>query len=236
MQNGLLFVRSIGVHMITILAGCAATVILELFRRFVLKKEFPNRWYAWILFVFLGFAAFQAWDEQFTSAEGRGRLIAQMSADKGKEDAKAVGDSATIEALRQQVGSQQTTINGLVLQLGEAQSKEVQPRKIIPYSVGVVKNYDNPNLSQNQGTFILLSNKTITPVQILVSCESEIDVASGAVLGTATMMSGGWGGRVTRSLTQFGVGINSPAWTPSNPLLVTVYAKKNPGRCVFDEQ
>src|ERR1700733_5152206 len=61
------YVQAVIAHMLTILAGCAATVILELYRRFYLKRDFPDRWYIWILMCFLCFASFQAWQDQSTS-------------------------------------------------------------------------------------------------------------------------------------------------------------------------
>jgi hypothetical protein len=100
-------------------------------------------------------------------------------------------------------------------------------------SIGVIPAYNEDN-HVNQGTFALTTNKIVTPVRMLVSCEGDIDIASATIAGTNTVSSGGWGGKF--STKQYGVGINSPAWSPSTPLLVTVYASQNPGRCSFQEQ
>jgi len=78
-QNLALYIHAVISHMLTILAGCGATVILELFRRYVLRREFPNRWYFWMLTAFLCFASFQAWLDEHTSAEGRESKIQNLS-------------------------------------------------------------------------------------------------------------------------------------------------------------
>jgi hypothetical protein len=82
------------------------------------------------------------------------------------------------------------------------------------------------------------TNKTITPVRLIVTCDSEIDSASGGVMGTGAAMMGGWGGRITTSNKQYGIGILSPAWTPDNPLIVTIYSKVDVdvNQCSFQEQ
>jgi hypothetical protein len=109
------------------------------------------------------------------------------------------------------------------------------PLKLTPQFIGVLPAYNNQDHT-NQGTFMILTNKIITPIRLLVTCDEDIDLATGGVSGANAMMMGGWGGRVTRSNRQFRVGILSPAWAPTSPLLVTIYANNNPGRCSFEEQ
>jgi hypothetical protein len=113
-----------------------------------------------------------------------------------------------------------------------------EPLKITDHFLGMMPSKSNPNIqAKYNGTFLVLTNKTITPIRLLVTCESEIVQAAGEVLGTGTLMQGGWYGRVTSSNKQFGVGILSPAWTPVNPLLVTIYSNEsNVGICSFDEK
>ena len=113
-----------------------------------------------------------------------------------------------------------------------------EPLKITPHFIGLVPSQVNTNIqARYHGTFLVLTNKPITPVRLLVTCDAEILSTSGGVLGTAGGMGGGWGGRVTSSNKQFGVGILSPAWTPVNPLLVTIYTNESDaGNCSFDEK
>jgi len=120
MQHALLFVRAIGEHMVTLLAGCGATVALDLFRRYYLKKDFPDKWYAWILVGFLSFAIFQAWAEQFTSAEWRGNKLFELSERVARLDSEVTQKTTTIEGLRGQIMSQQDANSQCLLQLGKA--------------------------------------------------------------------------------------------------------------------
>ncbi|MGC1811873.1 MAG: hypothetical protein WA721_18125 [Candidatus Binataceae bacterium] len=137
-----------------------------------------------------------------------------------------------IQGLQDQVRNQQTIINGALFQLGQAGA---QPLRLTPYFLGHLPANDNSKLPTNQGSFIVLTNKTITPVQLLLTCDANIYAASGGVLGAGSMMYGGWGGRVTTSKKQFGVGILSPAWSPSNPLIVTIYSNDRINSCSFEE-
>jgi hypothetical protein len=109
------------------------------------------------------------------------------------------------------------------------------PLKLTPQYIGVLTN-QNLEGHKNQGSFLLLTHKVVTPIRLLTTCDNDIDTTAAVVMGTGTMLTGGWGGRVTRSNKQFGIGIDSPAMSPTNPLQVTVFADQNPGRCSFVEQ
>lgn len=211
--------------MITILAGCAATVVLELFRRFLLKREFPNRWYAWILVAFLVFALFQAWEEQYTSAEGRAALISDVAVQNASLERDKNGQAAQIQLLQNQVHTQQETLNEAVVQLGKANAPV--PLKITALPLR--------EIDAHSAEFILLTNQQITPVRLLVTCPAGLREASAGVLGAGLQSVGGWGGRFSGA--QFGVGILSPAWTPISPLLVTLrYDQEKLGTCYWNQQ
>lgn len=138
------------------------------------------------------------------------------------------------ETLQIQNRDQQNTISGCLTQATKLLTPE--PLKITPHYLGQVSMQLFPSAKQPYGSFVVLTNRVITPIRLLVTCEADI-TASGMVLGTGAMTVGGWGGRVTSSSKQYGVGILTPAWTPSNPLLVTVFM--NGGiinHCKFEEQ
>lgn len=109
---------------------------------------------------------------------------------------------------------------------------------ITDHFLGGVDSQVNPNIkAKYHGTWIVLTNMTITPIRLLVTCRADIVQVSGSVLGTGAMLGGGWGGRVTTSKKQYGVGILSPAWTPTNPMIVTVFTdNKDLGICTFEEK
>jgi hypothetical protein len=83
--------------------------------------------------------------------------------------------------------------------------------------------------------FLLTVNQIVTPVRMVVRCNEEIIEAHGSLLGVGVTTHGGWGGRFSKNTV--GVGINSPAWTPSTPLVISVKSNANPlGTCQFAQQ
>lgn len=83
--------------------------------------------------------------------------------------------------------------------------------------------------------FIVTVNQLYTPVRLVVQCNDEIVEAHGSLLGVGASMSGGWGGRFAKN--QVGIGILSPAWTPSNQLQVIIKSNVKPlGPCTFFPQ
>lgn len=199
-------------------------------------KALPKRAALW-LFIILFFvcSCFLAWvdsdDKVAVLTNDKNNLSTQLqtvSSDNNRKD-------GTIQTLQGQIRDQQTTINGALLQLGKAQ--QLEPLRLTNYFLGTLPGKANPDVSKYNGTFLVLTNKLITPVRLLVTCEAELVQVGGGVLGSGAMMGGGWGGRVTRSKKQYGVGVLSPAWTPVNPLLVTIYTNQSDvGNCSFEEQ
>jgi hypothetical protein len=63
-----------------------------------------------------------------------------------------------------------------------------------------------------------LTNKTITPINLTVVCDHDIESLGASVAGTGAMLGG------SRKTTSNGgsIGISSPAWTPTNPLLIVL--------------
>ena len=164
-------------------------------------------------------------------AAGTDKRIAVLSAQN--ECAQILGKN---EILTNQNRDQQNTINNCQTQALRLIA-DTQSLKITDYFLGLVPSQYNQNIhGKYHGTFLVLTNKPVSPIRLLVSCDAEIEV-SGDILGTGSAMSGGWGGRVTGSLKQYGFGLLSPAWTPVNPLLLTVYTDSpSLGRCTFDER
>ena len=143
--------------------------------------------------------------------------------------------SGNVIAQQSQTQESQSKVQECLVELGKSQRQE--RLKITHYYLGRVSSqeFQSPPRA-HYGTFLVLTNKAITPVRLLVTCESDIS-AAGGVLGTAAESYGGWGGQVTSSKKQFGVGILSPAWTPVNPLSVTVFSDSDTiGTCEFEEQ
>ncbi len=140
--------------------------------------------------------------------------------------------SIQLENQRNFINSQQGTINTCVVSL--AKLNQSAPLKITPFYLGVLEGSKQPTVAPFSANFLLLTNKIITPVRLLVTCEPGLLQAGGGILGTAAMTGGGWGGRF--SVKQFGVGFSSPAWTPASPMIVTVYSNEKELKCSFVEQ
>jgi hypothetical protein len=109
-----------------------------------------------------------------------------------------------------------------------------QPLKITQFFLNLGAS-DNDKTAYRQ-QFLLLTNRTITPVRLLATCDKEIDLAGSGVLGTKSAMLGDtWSGK--RSANTYAIGLVSPAWSPTGPLIVSVYFNDPAQRtCSFDEQ
>jgi hypothetical protein len=72
------FVLGILGHFITLLAGCAATVVWSFTEKRILKRPISIKLEIGIFLGFLLFACFQTWRDQYTSSEWRGQKIAEL--------------------------------------------------------------------------------------------------------------------------------------------------------------
>lgn len=82
---------------------------------------------------------------------------------------------------------------------------------------------------------LVLTNRSVSPVRLLISCDTELISVDGSIMGSGVEMHTGWGGRISNK--QFGVGIGSPPWTPENPMRITIRSNtKDIGSCRFEQQ
>ena len=79
--------------------------------------------------------------------------------------------------------------------------------------------------------FIATTDQSITPVHFLVECKYPVTEVSGSIVGAGAEMHGGWGGRFSDNM--IGFTIVTPAWTPSDPMIVSVRSKQDIGICRF---
>ena len=73
-----LFVLAFGSHLFTLLAGCVVTVMLALIEKYALKRKLSVKAEIAILLLFVLFACFQAWQDQYRS---------RLKADSNTQDA-----------------------------------------------------------------------------------------------------------------------------------------------------
>jgi hypothetical protein len=226
-------------------SGGALAFFLEIGDR--LKKwEIKPRIFAVVLIVGLFWSVFAAWRDEHqntvTVINEKATAVGDLSTcngdlkaetEKGKLWERLNGQQqATFNGQQATFNNQQDIVNKCIVALGSA----IKPErlKIQDWFVGTVIEKTNRE-APYFGSWIVLTNKTVTPIRLLVTCDGDIEGAGAEVLGTGGQESGGWGGKF--SAKKYGIGITSPAWTPTNPLLVTVYANnKNLGRCTFEEQ
>lgn len=62
------FVGAVGVHVVTLAAGCIVTVAINLLEKYVFKRSLPWQADIGILLAFVFFACFQAWRDQYEIA------------------------------------------------------------------------------------------------------------------------------------------------------------------------
>jgi hypothetical protein len=168
--------------------------------------------------------------ERFTLTIERDSLRAQLNT-SNTECAKKDGVNQT---LQNQNRYQQATINGCLSQAMKLLTPA--PQKLIALNIGEQMRSRN---AEHYNETIILTNKSITPVRLLVACKESIIAATGSVLPIqlgGTIVGGGWkwGGKFNDH--QFGVWVESPAWTPESPLLVTLFfnGRERLGECSFN--
>ena len=129
-----------------------------------------------------------------------------------------------IQTCGAQLTDAQKNVNDCLTQLGKANIAE--PLKVTPFFVSLNQ---NPQIAAHARNMVVITNKIITPVSSVISCEGEIVAVGGGIANTATTMAGG-GGPIGKH--QYRLGISSPAWTPTNPLILTLYYNEDdPGAC-----
>ena len=116
------------------------------------------------------------------------------------------------QTLQKQNRDQQSTIDGCLSQAMKLLTPEAL--KITP----VFFDNDTSNAVVWKSRWILLTNKTVTPVSMVVSCNAVLDSVDVSPIG-GTMM-GSAGNKLGPSA--WGSNIQSPAWAPTAPLLARV--------------
>lgn len=230
------------------MTGGALIVAVTLF-----QWKWPDLW-KWrgarrflVLLIFL--SVFQSWEQEYVSRTGRERDLKSAHSERDyalaekslaqqsntscqaalngsvQNASKALNQSQQILSQTQQA---QSKVQDCLLELGKAQQGE--PEKITAWRLSLL-----PARPRTPGQFsaswIILTNKVVTPIRVLMTCDAPIIDLDQTVLGTGGTTSGGWGGNFSDN--EFGIGITSPAWTPQNPLLITISTSQQQISCRF---
>jgi hypothetical protein len=131
-------------------------------------------------------------------------------------------------ALKQQTVDQQNTINNCQTQALKLLSPE--PFKIVP----IVLNPANTSIGEQHVKWLLLTNKTTTPVNLIVACNKRLTSISAEVIGGGAMLSGG---NTKLSDNTYKINISSPAWGPNTPIVLELsYIGDQNITCGFNER
>lgn len=160
----------------------------------------------------------------------QGNILQQSTADSAKlvgcenDTARLGGQNETLNA---QNRDQQDTISNCQTQALKLLTPE--PLKFTP----VVLDPVNSGIGEQHVKWLLLTNKTVTPVILRVSCNKRPTSVSGAVIGSGANI-GGLGRKITAS--EYEIDISSPAWSPVSPMTVDLsYIGSEDVSCNFQE-
>ncbi|MBZ5489597.1 MAG: hypothetical protein LAO76_01535 [Acidobacteriia bacterium] len=136
----------------------------------------------------------------------------------------------TLSGQQQTMDSQQVAMNSCVVALGKANTPEPAKTTFLMFRA-------DRNLPQQPGkhinTVVLMSNRTISPVRGIFACEGEIKEIDPVISAGPSGIQMGTGGPIQQGHMSE-VSISSPAWTPMNPLVITVfYDEDDLGRCAY---
>jgi hypothetical protein len=130
-------------------------------------------------------------------------------------------------ALSKQTADQQDTINHC--QQDALKLLTPEPFKIVP----LVLEPANQGVGVQHVKWLVLVNRTVTPVNLHVGCQKRFVSASASILGSG-MISGGTA-KITDYLYQ--VNISTPAWSPESPLIFEMsFSGDSNNACSFAQQ
>jgi hypothetical protein len=184
--------------------GGIAMVAFGLWEKY--KHKETAKWMFWGFAVLLLLVAFyQAWldehhntavviAEKATAVGDWGTCNGDLKAETEKNkllDRQNIQQQTTINSQQSSLNSQQDSVNKCIVQLGSA----IKPERLKTeaWLVGtVIEKTDRQ--SPFFGSWVVLTNKTVTPIRLLVTCDGDIAGAAGEVLGTGVMAQGrmGW--------------------------------------------
>ncbi len=124
----------------------------------------------------------------------------------------------TLTQQQSTITQQQATMNSCVLALGKSNTPE--PLKISAKLVGLPITSEMSGGHKKQVAVLIAEpNKTVTPVRALVECDMPFESLGIALAGETWMTTSGHQQLSENKATW---NIDSPAWRPTTPLVVTI--------------
>jgi len=123
--------------------------------------------------------------------------------------------------LEKQNRDEQLTINNCLVQLGKGQ----EPLHITQLPLGFMATALDVRDVKHAVSWLLLTNKTVTPVRLYIGCTFPIESVSGGIMsasGGTTAMVGPNDSDLRVSDHEFNYRIISPAWAVDSPLVLAI--------------
>jgi hypothetical protein len=187
-----------------------------------------------------------------TDAEAKiqqGDAVADMRRTVADENGKVVSVlNGTIGKLTDLVASQQSQINDIhnsnivtgnkpvkvEIQKDDRAAPAPAPAGEAPLDIKIasVPAPLNPAYGKNALQFILTTNKVMEGGRVRINCKNRFNQVAATISGAGVIMSGGRGGKIDDNT--YDTSISSPNWSPSFPLVITVYFDEDAlGACAF---
>jgi hypothetical protein len=232
-----LFVFNVGAHWVASMSSIVSFTlgIVELFR-----DRKTEAWIFWsIAFLFLVMAFDQAWQDEHRNSQvltGE-KMQAVVDANFWKDQSYQKDSSLrTRDELLSQNFSALTSTQAALANLSNKLLDALKQEKlrVKPLYLGsLLQNYDAKR-SKFTASYVVLTNRAITPVLVTVKCKSPIVAAAATILGGTTFTGGSGRGRLDDYTYELSLG--SPAWTPSDPLIVTVWTNEQKVDCDIEKK
>ncbi|HWF39731.1 MAG TPA: hypothetical protein VG322_14500 [Candidatus Acidoferrales bacterium] len=232
-----IFLTEIFSHWVTFVTGSAVSLIILVKEKYT---EVTVKWKAISAVFFLGvtFSIFFAWQDEYASAVWRGTELAKSNAlvdEKGREIHQLESQISQKDSYITQLGglrdstfSQLVKSQGVINNLGTQVAQFNHPETLKPIMLSMGSLYPDTKKALHSNSWLILSNKTVTPISANFTCEGYIDDLSATIIGSGVMM----GGSNRLFGNQYRIQISAPAWSSISPMLVTTYYNEDdPGTC-----
>jgi hypothetical protein len=196
-----------------------------------LKENFKIGLYVWIIVMACVYVPVFGWNVIKSVYADHQEMVKTIAGLKAKQlslvDPKTRDDE--IARLKGESEGLQTKIHGLENHPQRAISKLVPDAGVAPkityYDIGENARPNPKIAAKHHRTFFVTTNQTISPVRILLTCNTGlVDKEEGLINYHGLWTDGGgWAGSKNQSGSQWGIAFSSPGWNPTVPMYVTIY-------------
>jgi hypothetical protein len=242
-----LFLRAVFAHWIAAL-GVLLTLtplISDKWRRRIEEKFMKNEFslkHLWVVgFVFLFVAFYQAWQDEHTSAQ---QLIEEkrlLAVESNFWKDQSYQKDASLRTMSELLAKNFTTLSNTQQSFAQISGRlldlaKPEPQKTTYWLIGSISQYADKNRAAHSVDYIVLTNKPVSPIKMLVTCSGKNSGNRWDMPNAGGGMGSAWGAPI--SPNSYRIGISAPPWTPTGPMIVTVYSNQDDVSmpCKFEEQ